>query len=150
MLTTESTTDIIADSQSPGVVVDTVLLKVASRCNINCRYCYVYHMGDTDWTSMPKVMSRSTIAAIASSLARLYRAQCRPFSVVLHGGEPFLLGEDELAFTLSTLTGALPFGPALCIQTNGILVTDRILDICAEHHTCISVSIDGPSNIHDR
>ena len=101
MPTTESTTDIIADSQSPGVVVDTVLLKVASRCNINCRYCYVYNMGDTGWTSMPKVMSRSTITAIATSLARLYRAQSRPFSVVLHGGEPLLLGEDELAF-LST------------------------------------------------
>ena len=33
--------------------VDTILLKVASRCNINCTYCYVYNMGDSAWKRMP-------------------------------------------------------------------------------------------------
>lgn len=28
-----------------AVLVDTVLLKVASRCSIDCSYCYVYHLG---------------------------------------------------------------------------------------------------------
>ena len=29
--------------------IDTVLLKVASRCNLDCSYCYVYNMGDEAW-----------------------------------------------------------------------------------------------------
>ena len=38
-------------------VIDTVLLKVASRCNLNCTYCYVYNKGDTTWQGMPAQMS---------------------------------------------------------------------------------------------
>ena len=37
-------------------VIDTVLLKVASRCNLDCSYCYVYHMGDDGWRYQPKLM----------------------------------------------------------------------------------------------
>ena len=33
--------------------LDTVLLKVASRCNLDCSYCYVYHMGDEAWRDQP-------------------------------------------------------------------------------------------------
>ena len=72
------------------VELDTVVLKVASRCNINCRYCYVYNMGDSGWSRGPKQMSRDTCRATAMALARLVREQRRPFAVVLHGGEPLL------------------------------------------------------------
>ena len=41
--------------------LDTILLKVASRCNINCSYCYVYNQGDTNWQRMPKHMSAATV-----------------------------------------------------------------------------------------
>jgi uncharacterized protein len=36
------------------------------------------------------------------------------------------------------------------LQTNGILITDDILDVCFRHKTTISVSIDGPKHVHDR
>ena len=67
--------------------IDTVLLKVASRCNLDCSYCYVYHMGDESWRSLPKRMSKETQALVVAELGSLMRAQSRPFSVVLHGGE---------------------------------------------------------------
>lgn len=53
------------------VQIDTVLIKVASRCNINCSYCYVYNMGDSSWEDMPNFVSRDTIAAIADNLAKV-------------------------------------------------------------------------------
>ena len=136
--------------QTAGVTIDTVLLKVASRCNIDCRYCYVYRMGDASWASMPHLMSRRTLTAVGDSLRGLYRDQHRAFAVVLHGGEPLLLGEKELDFALSTLRRALGLEPSLCIQTNGILITDGVLDICARNKTTISVSLDGPPDLHDR
>jgi uncharacterized protein len=132
------------------VEVDTVLLKVASRCNIDCRYCYVYNMGDTGWSRAPKQMSRGTLRAAAAALGRIAREQVRPFTVVLHGGEPLLLGVTNLQFALSTLREALPAEYAISIQTNGILIRREILDLCAEASVSLSVSIDGPQHVHDR
>jgi uncharacterized protein len=54
--------------------IDTVLIKAANRCNINCQYYYVYHMGDASWANMPKQMSDETIEAVAQALGALSRA----------------------------------------------------------------------------
>jgi uncharacterized protein len=132
------------------VEVDTVLLKVASRCNINCRYCYVFNMGDTGWSRGPKRMSRETCRATAVALSRLIREQGRPFAVVLHGGEPLLLGPANLSYVILTLREALPDECAISIQTNGILINQDILDLCASARVTLSVSLDGPRHVHDR
>ncbi|HEV7506751.1 MAG TPA: cyclophane-forming radical SAM/SPASM peptide maturase YhhB [Thermoanaerobaculia bacterium] len=132
------------------VEVDTVLLKVASRCNIDCRYCYVYNMGDSGWSRVPKHMSRETCRATAAALACLAREQGRPFALVLHGGEPLLLGATNLEYVILTLREALPAECAISIQTNGILVSREILDLCAGARVTLSVSLDGPRHVHDR
>ena len=149
MRTIASITDTTAD-EAAGVTIDTILIKVASRCNIDCSYCYVYKMGDSTWASMPSLMSRSTLMALADSLNRLLLDQGRPFDVVLHGGEPLLLGEKELEFTLSALREAIGPMATLCIQTNGLLITNELLDICARADATISVSLDGPPDVHNR
>ncbi len=132
------------------IELDTVLIKVASRCNINCSYCYVYNMGDRGWAEMPNQISYDTTAAVADALRRLSRRQGRPFAVVLHGGEPLLLGPVKLRRLIFSLRNALHPDCAISIQTNGILLTEEFLDICAATHVTISVSIDGPRHIHDK
>src|SRR5688500_16946468 len=111
------------------IPIETVVFKISGVCNIDCRYCYVYNMGDSGWTRLPKRMSRETCDAAAMHLGRLARAQDRQFVVVLHGGEPLLLGPRDLEFTLSTLRQALPTGYPISIQTNGVLISDEILNI---------------------
>ena len=125
-------------------MIDTVLLKVASRCNIDCSYCYVYHMGDLGWLSQPKLMSPRTCAAVGDALNELAFDSGYQFAVVLHGGEPLLLGRGGLAFFLTTLRGSLPDTCAISIQTNGTLITTEILDLCEQNDVSISVSLDGP------
>lgn len=132
------------------IELDTVLIKVASRCNINCSYCYVYNMGDDGWADMPNQISRETARAVARSLKDLSLLQQRPFAVVLHGGEPLLLGPQKLRYLISMLRGVLPQECALSLQTNGILISDEILGLCSETRTTISVSLDGPRHVHDR
>ena len=130
--------------------IDTVLLKVASRCNLNCGYCYVYNMGDEGWREQPKLMSATTAERIAEQLARLHRAQGFPFSVVLHGGEPLMLGREHLDGLLRTLSSRLPAECGVHVQTNGVLLDDAMLDLLVAHEVGISVSIDGPASVHDR
>jgi len=107
-------------------------------------------MGDNGWRAMPAQISVEIITAVAQALNKLYYTQQRPFSVVLHGGEPLLLGKNKLKNIVETLRSSLPLDCLLGIQTNGILITEEILDFCYETRTTISVSIDGPQQINDR
>lgn len=132
------------------IQLDTVLIKVASRCNINCSYCYVYNMGDSGWMGMPSQISDETTEAVARALCELTRVQDRPFAVVLHGGEPLLLGPEKLRRLISVVRNSLPADAAFSLQTNGILISDEILDLCSETRTTVSVSIDGPRQVNDR
>jgi uncharacterized protein len=130
--------------------IDTVLLKVASRCNLNCTYCYVYHLGDDAWKSQPKRMSRQVIERTCAQLSELAHHQSRAFSVVLHGGEPLLLGVSGLALLFATLRAGLPDAAGLHIQTNGLLLTSQIIDLCVKYRVGISISLDGPAALHDK
>lgn len=130
-------------------VIDTVLLKVASRCNLDCTYCYVFNMGDKGWERQPKRLGADVAETIIKQLADLYRQQGRAFSIVLHGGEPLLLGRSRLKTLFAGLAAAVP-KCGLHIQSNGTLLDRAMLDLCAEYRVGISISLDGPAEVTDR
>ena len=131
-------------------VIDTVLLKVASRCNLDCSYCYVYHMGDDGWRYQPKLMPDAVQAAIVRQLADLYASQQHRLHVVLHGGEPLLIGPARMRKLCNALRSALPTPCEVHVQTNGLLLTEAFIDVFVEYDVGISISIDGPSELHDK
>ena len=129
--------------------IDTVLLKVASRCNFDCKYCYVYNLGDTGWKTMPKVMSEKTVEEVIGNLSELATAQDRGFAVVVHGGEPLLLGERILRKLLCGLRASLPSDSVLSVQSNGTLVSEEFISVLKAAKSTVSISIDGPQEVHD-
>ena len=130
--------------------LDTVLVKTASRCNIDCSYCYVYQGPDTAWRLQPKRMHREVAEALCDRLVEQARRQDAGFAIVLHGGEPLLLGFNELGALLRGLRAHLsPDRHPISIQTNGTLLGEDLLDLFAETRTSVSVSIDGPPEAND-
>ena len=128
---TASTTGTIAVDSRPTPLcgvdtagrLDTVLLKTASRCNIDCAYCYVYQGPDTTWRLQPKRMRREVVEAVCERLIEQAGRQETGFAIVLHGGEPLLPGFDELATLLRGLRARLsPDRHPISIQTNGTLL----------------------------
>jgi uncharacterized protein len=107
-------------------------------------------MGDTGWRDLPRQISYETIDAVTNTLSELSYNQQRPFAVVLHGGEPLLLGFTKLEYLLFSLRDALPDECSISLQTNGILINKKILELCSNTRTTISVSLDGPKSIHDK
>ncbi len=130
--------------------IDTVLVKTASRCNLDCTYCYVYHLNDDGWKSQQKRMSATVIDATVDQLGALSRAQAVPLSVVLHGGEPLLLGKELMRRLVRGLSQSLAVGCGIHVQTNGVLLDDGFIELFAEHNVGVSISFDGPSGTHDR
>ena len=130
-----------------------VVLKVHSRCNLSCAYCYVYTHVDQTWRDRPQTMARPVIDRTAQRIAEHARAWRLPrVEVTLHGGEPLLAGLDTLRYAISSLKAAV--APAttvdVTVQTNGILLTDAMLQLFREQNVRVGVSLDGDSRANDR
>ncbi|MFI6084994.1 cyclophane-forming radical SAM/SPASM peptide maturase YhhB [Streptomyces sp. NPDC051217] len=130
--------------------IDTVLVKTASRCNLDCSYCYVYNLGDEGWKSQPRRMTNAVMSAVIDQLGALSQSQSRSLSVVMHGGEPLLLGVDATERFAEGLKSSLRADAGLHIQTNGVLLTDEFIDVFDRYDVGISISLDGPAELHDR
>lgn len=130
-------------------MVDTVLIKTASRCNIDCTYCYVYNLGDDSWKENPKLMSVTTIDNIINTLKSIYQYQGYSFAIVLHGGEPLLLPKERLEYLLKEIRNNLPDYTSISIQTNGLLITNEIIELCDKYRTTLAISLDGDKIIND-
>jgi uncharacterized protein len=145
-----------ATRHRPAVVapqVRQVVLKVHSRCNLACDYCYVYRHADQDWRDRPRVMAPGTVRRVADRLAaHMARHDADRVRVVLHGGEPLLAGLAVLDRTVRTLRAALPAGATLdvAMQTNGLLLDEAALDLCHTHGIDVGVSVDGDRTANDR
>jgi len=107
-------------------------------------------MGDDSWADMPNFMSLEVIDSLTRNLSDVVKYQSKPFALVLHGGEPLLLGYRRLKYLFERLRAVLPFTHAVAIQTNGMLISNNILDLCTEHCVSISVSLDGPEKVNDK
>lgn len=88
--------------------LDSLLIKTASRCNLDCTYCYVYQGADASWKTKPASLSDKTIASIHSRLLEFSLEQEAGFAIVLHGGEPLLLKTEKLHNLISGLRKFLP------------------------------------------
>ncbi len=132
------------------MTIDTVLLKVASRCNIDCKYCYIYHSPDKGFRRQPARMAVDTIDKIVARLGEYSKFEGTALAVVLHGGEPLLLGARRLARLLQGLRWTLGREATLALQTNGTLLDDELIELFAETRTRVAVSIDGPETLNDR
>jgi len=107
-------------------------------------------MGDNGWEDMPPLITSDITSSLSKSLAELAADQNEPFATVLHGGEPLMLGARKLETLLKSLRNALPAAHPICMQTNGMLLTESLLEICVAYRVSISVSIDGPEVQNDK
>ncbi|GLZ29918.1 hypothetical protein Lesp02_21080 [Lentzea sp. NBRC 105346] len=126
------------------------VLKVHSRCDLSCEYCFVYAMADQTWRStagrMPFTVLEKTAARIAEHVERHGLPR---IDVTLHGGEPLLAGGEFLATAAATLRARVPAPVTVGLQTNAVRLDEELLTTFAEHDIRVGVSIDGPAEAHD-
>jgi uncharacterized protein len=129
------------------------VLKVASRCNLACDYCYVYTGPDQSWRSQPLVMSAATIDALSKRIGEHMRThELSSVQIGLHGGEPLLAGKGTLTDVITSVRAAAPPGARvdLAVQTNGLLLDEAFLALFARHQVRVGISLDGTRQANDR
>lgn len=122
------------------------LFKVASRCNLDCDYCYVYHLADSTWRSKPRVMSMDVVqTALDRVREHVDTHGLDRVSLVLHGGEPLLVGAAYITEFVDRSRATLGDVCELrfTVQSNGTLVTPKILEALDRAGAVIGVSLDG-------
>jgi uncharacterized protein len=128
------------------------VLKVASLCNLNCNYCYLYQHGDTSYLRRPEFMADNTFDRLLERMAEYCdRRAPHALSITFHGGEPTLIGADWIDRAAARAKARL--GPRLSkmtLQTNAILLDEAWLGVIHRRDLRISISLDGPKKIHDQ
>lgn len=129
------------------------VLKVHSRCDLACDHCYVYRHADQSWRRRPRIMTPSTVRTAAARIAEHAAVhQLKQVSVVLHGGEPLLMGRERLQWVARQLRGAIEGVTVLDLrmQTNGLLLDAELCAMLAQERILTGVSLDGDRASHDR
>jgi len=127
-----------------------IILNVTESCNFNCRYCiYSELYKDRRFhsrKSMPWNIAQKAIDLLAKTSRKLNERVFLGF----YGGEPLL----RFAFIQQCVEYAkrqLDDHPYLfSITTNGSLLSDEIVDYLVENRFVITVSLDGPEEIHNK
>ncbi|GAB3932785.1 FxsB family radical SAM/SPASM domain protein [Micromonospora vulcania] len=128
------------------------MVKLHSRCDLACDYCYVYTMADQRWRSRPRSMSTTTLARTGERIGEHARRHgLQRVSIILHGGEPLLAGVAGVERAVELLRrGAAPVPARVTVQTNGVRLDDSFLRLFDKLDVGVSVSLDGDRAAHDR
>jgi uncharacterized protein len=129
------------------------VVKIHSRCDLSCDYCYMYEMADQSWRDQPRRMSDEIAKHVAVRIGDHTRSHGLPdVSVILHGGEPLLAGPALIKCLIEEARRAV--GPDVrvnaSVQTNGVGLSDSYLERLRQLDIRIGVSVDGTSEGHNR
>lgn len=126
------------------------IVKVASRCNLACTYCYMYQHVDQSWRRQPHFMSARTVRQLAIRLdEHAKQFDLGSVLVVAHGGEPLLnpaLDEFFEEIACSVRSCKVEFA----IQTNAVLLDAANAATLDKHAVHVGVSLDGSRDAHNR
>jgi uncharacterized protein len=123
-----------------------LVLKVASRCNLNCEYCYMYNLGDKTYKLQPKIMSEAIVNDVLNNVRTyLTKSRSKTFTFIFHGGEPLLVGCDFYRNFVRKVKDLLPTHIQIeyIIQTNGVLLTQDWCRVLGDLGIKIGISLDG-------
>lgn len=121
----------------------TGIVKVTRHCNLRCTYCHDWRVGRD--AAMP-------FEVLARAMKWLCGSGARTVNVVLHGGEPSLIGPTGMIRLLALQARYRTAGARVVtrMQTNGARLTDDMIDVLLRFGVRASVSLDGPPEVHDR
>lgn len=129
------------------------ILKIHSRCDLACDYCYMYEMADQSWRSQPRRMPVDIAESAAHRIGEHARAHgLERVTLILHGGEPLLAGHNLIWILVEATRKAA--GPDVRVdvrvQTNGVGLDEPYLRLFDELGILVGVSLDGGQREHDR
>ncbi|EJP6471904.1 Cys-rich peptide radical SAM maturase CcpM [Clostridium botulinum] len=128
--------------------INYMVLQVTQNCNLRCEYC-VYSGG---YDNRVHNKSRMDIGIAKKGIDFLVKhsSDCEELKLGFYGGEPLL--EFELIKQCVKYAAVAVEGKKIkyYITTNGTLISDEVIDFFYNNNFTVTISLDGPSHIHNR
>ena len=127
--------------------LQTLVLNISHDCNLRCRYCYA---GGGNYGGSREMMSPEVARQAVDFLFKESGSR-KELQITFFGGEPLL----NLPALKETVEYARRAGAGLgkavefSLTTNGTLLSDEVTDFLVAANIGVSVSMDGPPEIHD-
>lgn len=126
-----------------------LLIKPASAdCNLRCEYCFYLDRAEL----YPQTLVHRMPEEVLERLVKSYLATPQAvYAFVWQGGEPLLMGSPfyERVTDLQMAYARRGADISNAIQTNGMLLTDRLARQFRACRFLTGVSLDGPERLHD-
>jgi len=119
-----------------------IILQPTSYCNINCSYCYLGRRDEK------RLMAPKVVEALCERIFSRLSRRLEPL-VVWHAGEPTAAPIAWYEHAYSRLLDVAPPGTRFAMQSNGIAIDDKWIDLFRRTNTNVGLSIDGPQRFHD-
>ena len=105
-------------------------------CNLSCPYCYEHPMRDAGNFRQKTYSVEKMLEGLAKEGGNF----------TLFGGEPLLTDIDDLETIFKWGYERYGFNG---VQTNGVLITDRHIEMFKKYKVHVGVSLDGPDEMND-
>lgn len=141
-------TPLIDDTPVQDPPLHAISLAIAQKCNLGCTYCYA-QQGEFGGPArnMSREVARRSVELLVNGVAPGSRV-----NIAFLGGEPLANREvlREATRHAAQLGDARGVHVGFSITTNGTLVTPDDGDFFEAHAFAVTVSLDGPREVHDR
>jgi uncharacterized protein len=132
--------------------INELVVKLASRCNINCTYCYWFN--DPLVMKMPKLLQAEAVDSFLDKLTEhIQNYQLQKFAIAFHGGEPTLFPLarfESLCENLHSIEQATQCKINLSMQSNALLIDNAWVEVLKQYSVRLGVSMDGNQQLHDK
>lgn len=130
-----------------------VIVKVAERCNIACRYCYYFNDAVNNPLTQPALMSYDTWGELIAFLKTGVReVGVEDLKIIFHGGEPTLVSKKTIGLMCQMAIDELAADVSLefSLQTNATLLSPAWISLIKKFQIAVGVSLDGPKEYNDK
>jgi uncharacterized protein len=120
-----------------------LVLQPTPYCNIDCSYCYLRQRDDR------RLMGAEVVEAVRAKIVAAMPADSEPV-IVWHAGEPTTAPIRWYEHAHERLAPVAPTRASFAMQSNGIAIDGRWVELFRRTNTHVSLSIDGPQRLHDQ
>jgi uncharacterized protein len=139
-------------SPSGDFPLQTLVLNLTNQCNLSCQYCYEFGADKLATPEgKPKFMDRETAKASVDFLLARSGGR-RTVHITFFGGETlmnFPLLKEVVGYA-NEQAAAQGQHMDFSLTTNATLLTPAIIQFLSENRIGVTVSIDGPKEMHDQ
>ncbi len=132
--------------------IQTLVMNLTNQCNLSCQYCYEFGADKVATPEgKPKFMDAETAKASVDFLLA-ESADRRSIHITFFGGETlmnFPLLKEVVAYA-NRKAGEQGRQIDFSLTTNATLLTPAIIEFLSQNHIGVTVSMDGPKEMHDQ